>query len=49
MLTCAVSGSLDRLSAEKDPAVRYDNQYKLWVYLHGNRTVDSAKWEAPAE
>jgi nuclear factor related to kappa-B-binding protein len=44
MLISAVSGSLDRLSAEKDPPVRYDNTYKVWVYLHGHRQINSDKW-----
>lgn len=44
MLITAVSGSLDRLSAEKDPPVRYDNTYKVWVYLHGHRSINSEKW-----
>ena len=41
----AISGSLDRLSAEKDPCVRYDCHYKLWVYLHSGRPRDSPKWQ----
>ena len=40
----AISSSLDRLSAEKDPCVRYDCHFKLWVYLHNGRTIDSPKW-----
>ena len=43
--TSAISGSLDRLSAEKDPCVRYDCHYKLWVYLHNGRPVDSPRWD----
>ena len=43
--TSAVSGSLDRLSAEKDPCVRYDCHYKLWVYLHSGRPIESPKWD----
>ena len=34
MLITAVSGSLDRLSAEKDTPVRYDNTYKS-MYAQG--------------
>eukprot|EP00347_Sterkiella_histriomuscorum_P021659 403333211 len=39
-----VSGGLDRLSAEEDPSVRFDPSSKLWIYLHGKRTLDSTKW-----
>ncbi len=39
-----VSGGLDRLSAEEDPCVRYDQTNKLWIYLHGRRKIDSHKW-----
>ena len=35
---------MDRLSAEEDPSVRFDPSTKLWVYLHGKRTLDSVKW-----
>lgn len=34
-----VSGALDRLHYENDPCVKYDTQQKLWIYLHGNRTL----------
>lgn len=44
-LMVAVSGSLNRISTEKDPPVRYDRTNKVWVYLHGNRSLDSPKWE----
>ena len=40
----AISGSLDRLSAERDPCVRYDCHYKLWVYLHAKRNLNSPQW-----
>jgi hypothetical protein len=49
MLISAVSGSLDRLSAERDPPVRYDNTYKVWVYLHGNRPLESPKWDTQVD
>ena len=39
-----VSGGLDRLSAEEDPCVRFDQTNKLWIYLHGRRKIDSHKW-----
>lgn len=45
MIISAISGSLDRLSAEKDPCVRYDSHLKLWVYLHAKRSLDSPKWD----
>lgn len=32
-----VSGALDRLHYERDPCVRYDQDKKLWLYLHGDR------------
>lgn len=40
-----MSGGLDRLSAEEDPCVRYDQTSRLWIYLHGKRTIDSPKWQ----
>ena len=40
----AVSGSLDRLSTEKDPCARYKPDLKLWIYLHAGRTIDDPKW-----
>ena len=39
-LTNAVSGALDRLHSERDPCVRYDNQKKVWIYLHRGRSRD---------
>ncbi len=39
-----VSGALDRLHYEKDPCVKYDVQSKVWIYLHGNRTLDYPGW-----
>ncbi|MCO5560621.1 hypothetical protein L7F22_014237 [Adiantum nelumboides] len=36
-LTQVVSGALDRLHYEKDPCVRFDQDKKLWLYLHGER------------
>ncbi|RWW55078.1 hypothetical protein BHE74_00038301, partial [Ensete ventricosum] len=32
-----VSGALDRLHYERDPCVQFDNERKLWVYLHRDR------------
>jgi len=35
-----VGGALDRMNAEKwDPALTYDQDRKLWIYLHGDRTT----------
>lgn len=36
-LSNIVSGALDRLHYEDDPCVRYDNEKKLWIYLHLDR------------
>ncbi|KAI5079026.1 hypothetical protein GOP47_0006697 [Adiantum capillus-veneris] len=36
-LSQVVSGALDRLHYERDPCVRYDQDKKLWLYLHGER------------
>ena len=33
-LTSTVSGALDRLQNETDAPVKYDNNRKIWVYLH---------------
>ena len=44
MMISSVSGSLDRLSAEKDPCARYMPNMKLWIYLHSGRTLDDPKW-----
>ncbi|XP_076819040.1 nuclear factor related to kappa-B-binding protein-like isoform X2 [Clavelina lepadiformis] len=38
-INAAVSGALDRLHYEADPCVRFDASLRLWVYLHGDRTV----------
>ncbi|KAL9689003.1 hypothetical protein QQ045_033432 [Rhodiola kirilowii] len=35
-----VSGALDRLHYEHDPCVRYENDRKIWVYLHRERTEE---------
>jgi len=44
--TC-VGGALDRMQAEKwDPAVTYDMNRKLWVYLHHDRTLENWKEKA---
>jgi len=40
----AVSGSMDRLSTEKDPCCRYIPNMKLWIYLHRGRQSDDPKW-----
>ncbi|KMZ64307.1 hypothetical protein ZOSMA_376G00150 [Zostera marina] len=51
-----VSGALDRLHYERDPCVQYDNERKLWVYLHQDReeedfeddgTSSTKKWKKP--
>jgi len=39
-----VGGALDRMQSEKwDPAVTFDMDRKLWVYLHADRTVENWK------
>jgi len=40
-----VSGALDRLHSEEDPAVKFVPSSKLWIYLHGKRTVDHPNWQ----
>jgi nuclear factor related to kappa-B-binding protein len=51
-----VSGALDRLHYERDPCVLYDNDKKLWTYLHRGRdeedfeddgTSSTKKWKRP--
>ena len=51
-----VSGALDRLHYERDPCVLYDNDRKLWTYLHRGReeedfeddgTSSTKKWKRP--
>lgn len=44
MIISAVSGSMDRLSAERDPCARFVANMKLWVYLHGKRKIDDPGW-----
>lgn len=44
-LNRAVSNILDQLQYEKDPCVRYDSEWKLWVYLHRGRGLDFATWK----
>lgn len=43
-LSTVVSGALDRLHYEKDPCVKYDNEKKLWTYLHLNRDLNDSNW-----
>ncbi len=43
-LSNIVSGALDRLHYEEDPCVRYDNEKKLWIYLHKHRDHDYIGW-----
>ena len=40
-ISTVASGALDRLHYEADPCCRYDSERKLWVYLHGDRSVAS--------
>jgi len=40
-ISTVASGALDRLQSEQDACVRYDGERKLWIYLHGNRALDS--------
>ncbi|KAM0953239.1 putative nuclear factor related to kappa-B-binding protein [Dioscorea sansibarensis] len=51
-----VSGALDRLHSQRDPCVQFDNDRKLWVYLHREReeedfeddgTSSTKKWKRP--
>ncbi|KJE93477.1 hypothetical protein CAOG_04264 [Capsaspora owczarzaki ATCC 30864] len=35
-----VSSALDRLRWEPDPCIRFDNDRKIWVYLHRGRTEE---------
>ncbi|XP_039144707.1 uncharacterized protein LOC120282050 [Dioscorea cayenensis subsp. rotundata] len=51
-----VSGALDRLHSQRDPCVQFDNERKLWVYLHREReeedfeddgTSSTKKWKRP--
>ncbi|WOL06897.1 hypothetical protein Cni_G15631 [Canna indica] len=53
-LNQVVSGALDRLHYERDPCVQFDNERKLWVYLHRDReeedfeddgTSSTKKWK----
>ena len=38
-LNAAVSGALDRLHYEENPCVGYDQERKVWVYLHRDTSV----------
>lgn len=40
-----VSGALDWLHYETDPCVKFDSDWKLWTYLHADRTMDDFKVE----
>eukprot|EP00339_Tiarina_fusa_P009620 CAMPEP_0117010402 /NCGR_PEP_ID=MMETSP0472-20121206/9174_1 /TAXON_ID=693140 ORGANISM="Tiarina fusus, Strain LIS" /NCGR_SAMPLE_ID=MMETSP0472 /ASSEMBLY_ACC=CAM_ASM_000603 /LENGTH=446 /DNA_ID=CAMNT_0004712919 /DNA_START=651 /DNA_END=1991 /DNA_ORIENTATION=+ len=40
-LNDVVSGALDRLQAQADPCVKFDNQQKLWIYLHRQRKEEN--------
>uniref|UniRef100_A0A6B2LHI9 Nuclear factor related to kappa-B-binding protein second winged helix domain-containing protein n=1 Tax=Arcella intermedia TaxID=1963864 RepID=A0A6B2LHI9_9EUKA len=39
-LNQVVSGALDRLQSASDPPVNYDQDQKLWIYLHRLRTEE---------
>ena len=41
-----ISGALDRLHYEQDPCVRYDNEKKLWIYLHKDRPLNEETWKS---
>ena len=41
-----VSGALDRLHYEADPCVKYDNEKRLWIYLHKNKKIDNEIWRS---
>jgi len=43
-LSTIVSGALDRLHYEDDPCVKYDNEKKLWTYLHRDRDHSYIPW-----
>ena len=38
-LTTVVSGALDRLQNDADGPVRYDNNRKIWIYLHRDKSL----------
>ncbi|KAL4474439.1 hypothetical protein ABPG72_007838 [Tetrahymena utriculariae] len=40
-----VSGALDRLHYLDDPAIKYDQEKKVWFYLHRDREVDDLAWK----
>ena len=42
-MSAVVSGALDRLHYEKDPCVKFDNEKKLWVYLHKDKHLEDFK------
>jgi len=42
-INAVVSGALDRLHSERDPCVRFDNDQKLWIYLHRDLTPTDFK------
>jgi len=44
LISSIVSGALDRLHYMTDACVKYDNQKKLWLYLHLDRN-DQHRWE----
>jgi len=49
-LNTVISGALDRLHYEEDSCVKYDADKKLWIYMHGKRTLDYPEWKhAPLE
>jgi len=39
-LTTTVSGALDRLQNDQDAPVKYDNNRKIWIYLHRAKTLE---------
>ena len=38
-LTATVSGALDRLQNDAEAPVKYDNNRKIWIYLHKDKTL----------
>ncbi|KAJ8529091.1 hypothetical protein K7X08_035926 [Anisodus acutangulus] len=41
-----VSGALDRLHYENDPCERFDKEWRLWAYLHGDRLEEDFEYDS---
>ncbi|CAD8173148.1 unnamed protein product [Paramecium octaurelia] len=44
-MSSIISGALDRLHQSTDPCVKYDQEKKIWIYLHHDRDSSYPEWQ----